>query len=67
MGLNVLEMMRKRLVKGTVIVFDEFFGYPNWQNHEYKAFKEELRDVPFKFVAFSRFQAAIEIMGKGGL
>ena len=23
-----------------MIVFDEYFNYPNWQEHEYKAFQE---------------------------
>lgn len=29
-----------RIVAGTVIVFDEFFNYPGWRHHEYRAFKE---------------------------
>jgi hypothetical protein len=29
--------LRGRLVKGTVINFDEYWNYPDWQNGEYKA------------------------------
>jgi hypothetical protein len=29
-------------VPGTVIVFDEYFGYHGWENHEHKAFMEFL-------------------------
>jgi len=25
---------------GTVIVFDEYFGYPGWREHEYRAWQE---------------------------
>jgi hypothetical protein len=31
-----------RIHAGTVIVFDEYFNYPGWQNHEHKAFLEFL-------------------------
>jgi len=32
--------LNENIVKGTVIVFDEYLGYPGWQNGEYKAFVE---------------------------
>ena len=28
------------LQKGSVILFDEFYGFPNWEKNEYKAFTE---------------------------
>ena len=28
-----------------IIVFDEFFNYPEWEKHEYKAFKEFIFDM----------------------
>ena len=37
---TILEALMPRIVPGTVVVFDEFFNYPGWQNHEYKAFDE---------------------------
>jgi Macrocin-O-methyltransferase (TylF) len=36
----VFEMLESRLVAGTVIVFDEYFNYPDWEEGEYKAFNE---------------------------
>lgn len=47
----------KRLVAGTVIVFDEFFNYPNWKNDgEYKAFMEfvENNNVEFEYIGYTR-------------
>lgn len=38
----VLEMLTKRIQIGTVLVFDEYFNYPGWENHEAKAFDEWL-------------------------
>ena len=36
----VLEELKNQIQEGTVIVFDEYFNYPGWQNGEYKAFQE---------------------------
>lgn len=38
----VLDLMSERIVDGTIILFDEFFNYPGWQNHEFRAFEEFL-------------------------
>lgn len=37
---TVLDLVGERLVPGTVVVFDEYFNYPGWQQHEYRAWKE---------------------------
>ena len=36
----VLWGLAERIVPGTIIVFDEYFNYPYWREHEYKAFEE---------------------------
>lgn len=48
----IFEMLAERIVPGTVIVFDEFFNYPTWRDHEYKAFIEfvEARGIPFRYL-----------------
>ena len=38
-----------RLKPGSVIVFDEYFNYPNWQRHEFRAFQEFIRDSGFSY------------------
>jgi len=61
---TVLEGMADRIVPGTVIQFDEFFGYPGWKsNGEYKAFTEFVgaRPVRWKFIGYSKEQAAVLI------
>lgn len=37
---TVLDLVGDRLQPGAVVLFDEFFNYPNWQQHEYRAFTE---------------------------
>jgi hypothetical protein len=36
----VFNELAERIVVGTTIVFDEYFNYPGWQQHEFKAFQE---------------------------
>lgn len=45
----VFEMLKERIVEGTVIVFDEFFNHPNWQHGEFKAFMEFIQDTGREF------------------
>ena len=37
---TVLRALADRIGPGTVIVFDEYFNYPGWRAHEWKAFQE---------------------------
>jgi len=37
---TVLDTLAERIVRGTVIVFDEFLGYAGWEQDEYRAFRE---------------------------
>ena len=37
---TIFSLLSDRIVPGTIILFDEYFNYPNWQQHEYKALQE---------------------------
>lgn len=58
-----LTMLKDRIKPGTVIQFDEYFNYPNWQNHEYKAFQEFIAEtgLKYRYIAFGYYQAAVMI------
>ncbi len=45
---TVLTLARDRLHPGTVILFDEFLNYPDYEAHEFKAFAEFLAETGFK-------------------
>ena len=51
---TVLTLLRDKIVPGTVIVFDEYFNYPNWQQHEFKAFQEFVQEyaVEYEYIAY---------------
>lgn len=60
---TVFEYLFDKIVKGTVIVFDEYYNYPNWQNHEYKAFQEFIRKagLSYRYIAAGYQQVAVII------
>lgn len=63
---TVLDAFRERIVPGTVLVFDEYYNYPNWREHEFKAFQEFVaaNGLRYKYVGFSTLQgqAAAQIL-----
>ena len=46
---TVLGLVGRRLMAGTIIVFDEFFNYPGWQQHEYRAWQEFVSRTGIEF------------------
>jgi hypothetical protein len=64
---TIFANLRDRIVPGTVIVFDEYWNYPGWRDHEFRAFEELLAETgirakPFGFVP-SHQQAGFVISG----
>tara|TARA_B100001029_G_scaffold151717_1_gene134385 strand:- start:511 stop:1224 length:714 start_codon:yes stop_codon:yes gene_type:complete len=57
-----LEKIKPFLQKGSVILFDEFYGHPNWKKEEYKAFTEVFSEGEFKYIAFCENEVAIEVI-----
>ena len=49
--MTVLQAIGPRLKAGSILVFDEFWNYPGWRHHEYKAFEEFKRSSGIKFEA----------------
>jgi predicted O-methyltransferase YrrM len=39
---TVLRLVGPRLLPGSVLIFDEFFNYPGWEKHEFRAWQEYL-------------------------
>jgi len=51
---TIFSQLKDQIRKGTVIVFDEYFNYPNWQEHEFKAFQEFVQeyDIKYEYIAY---------------
>jgi predicted O-methyltransferase YrrM len=54
-AVTVLDAVGPRLRPGSVLVFDEFFNYPGWQDHEFRAWEEWLArtGAAFEFEAYT--------------
>ena len=61
---DVFELCADRIKAGTIIVFDEYFNYPNWQNHEYKAFQEFVQkyNVKYEYLSVAVQQVSVKII-----
>lgn len=65
---DVFNALGDNIVPGTVIVFDELYNYPGYENHEWKALKEFLEEkkLGIEFLAFNENheQVAVKIISK---
>ncbi|MBM6997261.1 class I SAM-dependent methyltransferase [Paenibacillus sp. DXFW5] len=63
---DIIDVLKERITKETVIVFDEFFNYPGWRNGEYKAFMEYVNEnnISFRYIGYTSNsqQVAIQIL-----
>lgn len=52
----ILEQLGPYIQKGTVIVFDEYFNYPGWEQGEFKAFQEFVAKyrVRYRYLTYNR-------------
>jgi len=60
---TIFDELSSRFVAGTVIVFDDYFNYPHWQNHGFRAFREFVTKhaVAVDYIAYAKMQAAVKI------
>jgi len=63
----VFGRLGERFGPGTVVLFDEFFNYPEWMEHEAKAFREfvEERGVRFEYLVRTDGQLVLRILAVG--
>ncbi|HVZ18335.1 MAG TPA: class I SAM-dependent methyltransferase [Terriglobales bacterium] len=60
---TVFQQLGPRLKPGAVIVFDEYFNYPGWRQHEFKAFQEfiEASGRSYEYIGFSGEQGHVAV------
>jgi hypothetical protein len=60
---TIFELLVDRLQPGTIILFDEYFNYPNWRSHEFKAFQELVNTckISYTYLAYARQQVVVRI------
>lgn len=65
---DILNALEGRLQPGSVIVFDEYFNYANWERHEFKAWKECVarQGITYEYLGYARQQVAVRVTAAGG-
>ncbi|HLI65932.1 MAG TPA: TylF/MycF/NovP-related O-methyltransferase [Caulobacteraceae bacterium] len=60
---DILWGLRERLQAGTIIVFDEYFNYPNWRGHEFKALQEFKAEfgIAYRYISFTALGGSVAI------
>jgi hypothetical protein len=60
----VLNSLTKNLGRGTIVIFDEYFGYSNFREHEFRAWQEFVNSegIKYQYIGYSEMQVAIEIL-----
>ncbi|WP_454287073.1 class I SAM-dependent methyltransferase [Rhizobium arsenicireducens] len=65
---TIFDTLIEHIADDCVIVFDEYFNYPGWQDHEVKAFKEfiEMTGYSYEYIGCvpTHQQLAIRLTGK---
>ena len=65
---TIFDSLKTIIVPGTIIVFDEYFNYPNWQEHEFKAFQEFInsQNLGYEYIGYvyTHEQVAVKILNK---
>jgi hypothetical protein len=63
---TILNELKHRLINKSILVFDEFFNYPGWKNHEFRAFMEFVEDNNKKYeyigYVYKHSQVALRII-----
>jgi hypothetical protein len=59
----VLSGLADRFQIGTVIRFDEYFNYPNWRRHEFRAWQETVAEygLSYDYIGFAAQDGAVAV------
>jgi Macrocin-O-methyltransferase (TylF) len=65
---TVLDLLGDRLVTGSIVLMDEYFNYPGWQDGEYRAWQEfassEGIEFEYRGYTFNNEQVAVAVTGR---
>lgn len=63
---TIFDHLRDRFVPGSVLVFDEYFGFHGWQHHEHRAFLEFLAHsgLDFEAIGVGHMNLAVRLVAQ---
>lgn len=59
----VFDILSKKISKGMIIVFDEYFNYPGWEEGEHKAFMEFINanHIEYEYIAYNSLHEQVVV------
>lgn len=59
-----LSLVVGKITSGTIIIFDEYAGYPFWESNEFRAWKEIVlkNQIKYEYIAFGPLCAALKVV-----
>jgi len=60
---TVFELLEEKIHPGCIIVFDEYFNYPGWEEGEYRAFQEFLArtGLRYEYIVYNRLHEQVAV------
>ena len=60
---SIFKHLGDNIRAGTIIVFDEYFGYKDWQNQEFRGFQEwiALKGVRYEYLAYNAWHQQVVV------
>ena len=61
---TLLSALAKTIIPGTIIIFDEYYNYSGWEDHEFKAFQEFVEEygLIYEYISYTPSQVSIRIL-----
>ncbi|MUG94037.1 class I SAM-dependent methyltransferase [Scytonema sp. UIC 10036] len=61
---TILDYLVNRIREGTIIVFNEYFNYPGWQQHEFKAFQEfvKINQITYEYLCYNQYHEQVAVI-----
>ena len=61
---TIFNLLKGRIVEGTVIVFDEYFNYDGWEKGEYLAFQEYVKEnqIKYEYLTYNHLHEQVAVI-----
>ena len=66
-AVDIFNILGQKIVPGTVILFDEYFNYPNWRDGEFKAWQDfcKKEKIVYDYLSVGHQQVSVKVCKRG--
>ncbi len=60
---SIFDYLGDWIGEGTIIIFDEYYGYNDWKKHEFKAFQEYIAEMgyEYEYLAYNQYYEQVVV------